>query len=68
MQALEFGHYLVRVPIARREEYSGAAQRAAINPDSEVRNRARRRARARSVGIVRRNKARIFSHHFVALA
>jgi len=25
MQALEFGHYLVRVPIARREEYSGAA-------------------------------------------
>jgi hypothetical protein len=70
MQALEFGHYLARVPIARREEYSGAAQRAAINPDSEVKNRARarRRARARSVGIVRRNKARIFSHHFVALA
>jgi NAD-dependent dihydropyrimidine dehydrogenase PreA subunit len=29
---------------------------------------ARRRARARSVGIVRRNKARIFSHHFVPLA
>jgi hypothetical protein len=41
-----------------------------LNPDSEVKNRARgcRRARARSVGIVRRNKARIFSHHFVALA
>ena len=34
------------------------------SPDSEVKNR----ARARSVGIVRRNKARIFSHHFVALA
>jgi hypothetical protein len=39
-----------------------------LNPDSEVKNRARGRRRARSVGIVRRNKARIFSHHFVALA
>jgi len=39
-----------------------------LSPDSEVKNRARRRARARSVGILRRNKARIFSHHFVALA
>jgi hypothetical protein len=38
--------------------------RALFNPDSEVKNR----ARARSVGIVRRNKARIFSQHFVPLA
>ena len=32
--------------------------------NSEVKNR----ARARSVGIVCRNKARIFSHHFIPLA
>jgi hypothetical protein len=37
---------------------------ASLKTDSEVKNR----DRARSVGIVRRNKARIFSHHFVALA
>jgi hypothetical protein len=39
---------------------------ALLKIDSEVKNRDR--ARARSVGIVRRNKAQIFSHHFVALA
>jgi hypothetical protein len=32
------------------------------------RARARRRARARSVGILRRNKARIFPHYFVLSA
>jgi hypothetical protein len=61
----------LRPPASPREAlraWRSDAGCAYVNPDSEVKNRARARRRARSVGIVRRNKARMFSHHFVPLA